>query len=130
MAPARDDLHPSDQPGLRDSVFLVAFARRSGLVHLRQTFVLRSHGDDGWPLRAEAWHFCATTSSRMVRTIQCPTYSTISPHRVPKGLARIGIAATFTMSAYRGRATALLNGTARSGLVLFYFLSLVLQSRV
>jgi hypothetical protein len=24
MAPARDDLHPSDQPGLRDSVFLVA----------------------------------------------------------------------------------------------------------
>src|SRR5262249_24763229 len=79
--------------------FFSRFARRAGLVHLRQTFVLRCHGDDGWPLRAEAWHFCATTSSRrMVRTIQCPTYSTISPHRVSKGLARIGIAAAFTMS--------------------------------
>ena len=78
--------------------FLSRFARRAGLVHLRQTFVLRCHGD-GWPLRVEAWHFSATTSSRrMVRTIQCPTYSTISPHRVPKGLARIGIAAAFTMS--------------------------------
>jgi len=34
--------------------FLSRFARRAGLVHLRQTFVLRCHGDDGWPLRAEA----------------------------------------------------------------------------
>src|SRR5262249_21313742 len=34
--------------------FLSRFARRAGLVHLRQTFVLRCHGDNGWPLRAEA----------------------------------------------------------------------------
>src|SRR5215467_11889067 len=34
--------------------FLSRFARRTGLVHLRQTFVLRCHGDNGWPLRAEA----------------------------------------------------------------------------
>src|SRR5262249_42403875 len=34
--------------------FLSRFARRAGLVHLRQTFVLRCHGDDGGPLRAEA----------------------------------------------------------------------------
>ena len=33
---------------------LSRFARRAGLVHRRQTFVLRCHGDDGWPLRAEA----------------------------------------------------------------------------
>src|SRR5262249_19179557 len=35
--------------------FLSRFARCAGLVHLRQTFVLRCHDDDGWwPLRAEA----------------------------------------------------------------------------
>jgi hypothetical protein len=36
------------------SRLLSRFARRAGLVHLRQTFVLRCHGNDGWPLRAEA----------------------------------------------------------------------------
>jgi len=30
--------------------FLSRFARRAGLVHLRQTFVLHCDGDDGWPL--------------------------------------------------------------------------------
>src|SRR5262249_45508088 len=38
--------------------FLSRFARGAGLVHLRQTFVLRCHGDDGWPLRAEALSNC------------------------------------------------------------------------
>ena len=41
----------------------------------------------------------ATTSSPlMVRTTRCPTYSTISPHRVAAGSAPIGIAAAFITS--------------------------------
>jgi hypothetical protein len=41
----------------------------------------------------------ATTSSpRMVRTTPCPTYSTISPHRVAAGSALNGIAAGYTTS--------------------------------
>ena len=43
--------------------------------------------------------FCGTTSSPlMVRTTRCPTYSTISPHRVAAGPALIGIAAGCTTS--------------------------------
>src|SRR5215471_11905278 len=41
-------------PACRIPCFLSRFARRAGLVHLRQTFVLPCHSDDGWPPRAEA----------------------------------------------------------------------------
>src|SRR5215831_11302051 len=34
-----------------------------------------------------------TSSRRMVRTTRCPTYSTISPHRIAAGSAPIGIGA-------------------------------------
>ena len=46
-------MHPIN-PACGIPRFLSRFARRTGLVHLRQTFVLRCHGDNGWPLRAEA----------------------------------------------------------------------------
>ena len=51
--------------------------------------------------------FCATTSSPcMAQTTRCPTYSTISPHRIATGSARIGIAAVFTTSSRLKRARA------------------------
>jgi hypothetical protein len=50
--------------------------------------------------------FRVTTSSPlMVRTTRCPTYSTISPHRIAVGSALIGIAAACTTSS-RSRAHA------------------------
>jgi hypothetical protein len=52
-------------------------------------------------------HFRATISSPlMVRTTRCPTYSTVSPHRVVVGSARIGIgAASITWSQSRSRSS-------------------------
>src|SRR5262249_11068253 len=42
------------RPGVRPPSLSAPLARRAGLVHLRQTFVLPCHSDDGWPPRAEA----------------------------------------------------------------------------
>src|SRR5262245_22237845 len=101
--------------------FLSHFSRHAGLVHLRQTFVLRCHGDDGWPLRAEAWHFWR----RPHRDATDYPMPNVLNHLAAPSSKRLGShwdrCGVHYVDPTEGARIALLNGTARSGWVLSIF---------